>query len=726
MNPTGGGARQNAAHLRFPGQAAALFAVVFVVYAAGAHLSWLSFGAGIGPAFFPAAGVTVAAMVLTRRSLWPAVAAAVVVAEFGVDLFYGETPLRAVGYAVANAVEPLVGASTVLALGGGRPDLRERRDLGVFLAGATVLGPVVGGIIGGFVTSRDGGPSWLSDALHWAIGDGIGVLVVAPPILLWVRQSYVLRARPVESAIVLLATAVTSLVAFSIELPPAMVVLPVLAWAAFRLNMIGAALSGLIMAFFGNVLTRMGRGVFVGADFPPATRLALTQLFIAMVVVVALLIAQEVAGRTAAVQARESERRERLRLQGLAGLAQQLSAALTARDIGGALVDQVLNEAGARSVNLGLVSDDRSTLEWAAMAGYPDEVFEEYAGGVPLWENTLATEVIRTGRPVLVHTASEYAHRYPDKVRWLQISGAQSVVGWPLTGGGRPIGALLLVWSQPEPLDTAQLAYVSTVATMVAQALVRSRVYADEHARAAVLQSAVLPTAPAKTSGFDVCITYEPADVAQGLGGDWYDVMPLPKGRTYLAVGDVVGHGLRAVEDMAQLRSAGRALAHQGLPPGQLLAELNGFTRHASQGRFATMAVAVFDNTAGTLTYACAGHPPPLLRRVETGAVLRLDDGHGPVLGPLPAAAYGEGTTRIQPGDTLMMYTDGLVERRGMGLDDGIDRAVRMFADWTADRDLEGASLNLREALAPRPRADDVCMIAVRFTDPVPDDGSAV
>ena len=710
MNPAGGGSRSAGWRA-----AAGVFAVVLVGYTAGASMSWLWFGPEVGPAFFPAAGITVAALLLSPRSRWPAVVAAVLVAETAVDLYFGEPWSSALGYAAANAVEPVIGAAVVLAWCGRSPDLRERRDFGVFLAGACMIGPAVGGLIGGAVLAFLRTGEWPADAFHWAAGDGIGVLVVAPPILLWRLQSDVLRSRPVESAIVLISTGVLSAVAFSVQAPPAMLVLPILAWAAFRLDMIGAALAGLIMAFTGNLITRFGVGMFADVDVSPTTRLALSQIFIAVVVVVALLIAQEVASRSAAVQAREAERRERMRLQGLAGLAQQLSAALTPDDIGRALVDQVLNDAGARAVNLGLVSADGHTLEWAAMEGYPGEVVEEYAGGVPLRENTVATETVRTGRPVLIRTAEDYARRYPEKVRWTQLSGAQSVVGWPLNSGTTPIGALLLVWSAPQSLNSAQLAYVSAVATMVAQALVRARVYADEHARAAVLQSAVLPTTPEQSDGFDVCIHYEPADLAQGLGGDWYDVMPLPKNRTYFAVGDVVGHGLAAVEDMAQLRSAGRALAHQGLPPGQLLAELNGFTRHASQGRFATMAVAVFDPAAGTLAYGVGGHPPPLLRRAATGAVVRLSDAQGPGLGPVDVATFAEGTVRIDPGDILVLYTDGLVERRGVPLDEGIDRAAALVGRWRPEAVLPQDCEVLLNTLAPRPRADDVCMIVVRF-----------
>jgi serine phosphatase RsbU (regulator of sigma subunit) len=470
-----------------------------------------------------------------------------------------------------------------------------------------------------------------------------------------------------------------------------------------------------VAAFLANIMATRGHGLFAAMDVAPGTRVALTQVFVATIVVVAMLIAQEAAARVNAVREREAERRERMRMQTLAGLAQRLSAALTPHDIGQTLTAHLLNEAGATSLNLGLLGPDGRYLNWVAMEGYPRAVIDEFAGGVDLSERTVSTDAARTGQPVIIHSAAEYAAAYPDKAHWVALSRSESVVGWPLTSGGAPIGVLLLAWDDQQQLDTAQLAYVSAAATMVGQALVRSKVYADEHARAAVLQSAVLPTGPVAIAGLDVCVTYEPADVAQGLGGDWYDIMPLPDGRTYLAVGDVIGHGLPAVEDMAQLRSAGRAFAHQGLPPAQLLAELNGFTRHASQGKFATMAVAIYDPSDGVLTYCVAGHPQPFVRRVANGDVIRLTDARGPVLGPLPEARYSEGTVRIAPGDILVMYTDGLVERLGMDVDTGMARAERIIAGWDGEALIEYCAA-LQDQLAPRPRGDDVCIIAVRFS----------
>jgi integral membrane sensor domain MASE1 len=724
MSPSGGGADGGDARAvagrvsssSFWGDITGVFAVVFLTYVLGAVLAWASFGSDLGPAFFfPAAGVTVSAMLLSRRAIWPAIVAAILTGEVMVDTFYGNDLWEAAGFGVANTIEALVGASLVLRWVGGRPDLRKRRDFSLFIAGACLIGPLVGGVIGGTFGALHDGKPWLNAMLNWWAGDALGVLVLGAPILLWATQSYIFRERPWETVGVLLVTVGLSVAAFWSEAPPSLLILPVLAWAALRLDMLGAAMAGAVAAFLANMMTTRGRGMFAGMDVAQGTRVALTQVFVATVVVVAMLIAQEAAARMSAVRERETERRERLRMESLAGLAQRLSAALTPHDIGQTLTVHLLNEAGASSLNLGLVSQDGNYLNWVAMAGYPRSVIDAFAGGVALSERTVATDSTRTGEPVIIRTAAEYAASYPEAVKWSSLSRSQSVVGWPLHSGGAPIGVLLLGWGARQQLNVAQLAYISAVATMVSQALVRAKIYTDEHARAAVLHAAVLP-GPVDTARLDVCVTYEPADVAQGLGGDWYDIMPLPENRTYFAVGDVVGHGLPAVEDMAQLRTAGRAFAHQGLPPAQLLAELNGFTRHASQGKFATMAVAVFDPGKGMLTYCVAGHPPPFLRRAATGRVVQLGDARGPVLGPMHEVTYREGEVPVSAGDILVMYTDGLVERHGMDLETGMARAERIIAGWDTG-DLADYCGVLQDNLAPRPRADDVCILVVRFKD---------
>ncbi|BDX30294.1 hypothetical protein TUM20985_08410 [Mycobacterium antarcticum] len=695
-------------------RATGLFMAVAVPYAVGAALSWQTFGAALGPAFFPPAGVTLAAMLLTRRSLWPVIVAAIVVAEMGVDLAFGASGWSAAGFALANSVAPVVGAAVTGALCGGVPDLRLRGDLSRFLGGGCVVGPLVGALIGASVVAAGGQVWWPGSLLHWWAGDGVGAMVVGAPILLWTRQKHVLRNRRGETVFVLALTAGLATAAFWFSTPPSLVLLPVLAWAAFRLDVIGAALAGLVFAFVANYMTDAGMGTFAALVMSPAARLAVAQAFIAVAVLMAMLMAQEAAGRLAAVKQRQSEQRERARLETLARLAQLLGAALTPEQIGDAVAGQVLSDAGAQGFALGLVDDHRQQLVWVCMAGYPAEVVTTAGGGVALTKVAAACDAVRTGTPTVFSSPAEYQARYPQNSQWLVSSGATALVDWPLTSAAKTIGVLHLMWARPQPLDSAQLAYASAVATMIGQALVRAQIYADEHAMASVLHAAVLPTTATDIPELDVTVCYEPADAVHGLGGDWYDVMALPENRTFLAVGDVVGHGLPAVEDMVQLRTAARAMAVQGLQPAAMLAHLNEFTRYATSGRFATMIVAIFDPLAGSLTYGSAGHPPALLRRAGDTRVTELLGGRGPVLGPICGASFAESVLTITTGDIVIMYTDGLIERRGRDLDTGVAEVSDAISSWPSGTSLQGECRRLIESSAPAPRDDDVCVVAVR------------
>jgi serine phosphatase RsbU (regulator of sigma subunit) len=127
------------------------------------------------------------------------------------------------------------------------------------------------------------------------------------------------------------------------------------------------------------------------------------------------------------------------------------------------------------------------------------------------------------------------------------------------------------------------------------------------------------------------------------------------------------------------------------------------------------MGLAVLDPASATLSYASAGHPPPLLRRAGTGTVIRLSGAHGPVLGPVKQASYSEGHVEVCEGDILVMYTDGLIERRGQDIESGMARVQQLVAQWNGDESLPPACRQLTQALAPPPRDDDVCVLAVRF-----------
>ncbi|MCB0932205.1 MAG: SpoIIE family protein phosphatase [Mycobacterium sp.] len=686
--------------------------MVFLPYFASTGLSAQIFGASEESNFYGPAGIGMAAFLLSPRSRWPAVAAAVVAAELVTHTIAGGVS-GALGYALADVVEGLLGAALVLAWLGRTPDLRRTRDLGVYVAGACVVAPMVGSFV---ETGSDWaltGQPFHGELFQWWAGDGISILVLGSTILLWPKQADILTARPVETVVVLVAAAVTAAVGFGAHILPGTVILPVLAWSALRLSVIGTALTGSVIALVGSYVSGVQhRGLISAAGGSDTHKVALTQLFIAVAVVTAMITAQEVAKRTSAVRERDVERGERLRLESLSVLAQQMSAAPTPREVARVVEHQLLSDVGATWFKLGLLSHDRRWLIWVTPFGDPEDPAEALAMNEPC----IAVAAVRTAKPVLVSSVDGYVHNGGVLAEGIWVSGAQSAAAWPLDSGRSVSGVLLLGWTEPQGFDAEQVAYLSTAGSMAGQALERAQAYADEHARAVVLHAALHPDGNPNIVGLRYSVCYEPSDVVHGLGGDWYDLMPLSENRTYLAVGDVVGHGLVAVEDMAQLRSASRAFAHRGQTPAQLLGDLNAFAGNVISGDFATSMVAVVDHDTGMLSYCSAGHPPAFLRRAKTGEVIRLSDANGPVLGPLDDVDYDEGIVAVSPGDILVMYTDGLVEAGGLAVSAGISRAESVVAAGPPEALLDSA--RIVEKLAPPPRSDDVCLVVVQFGQP--------
>jgi serine phosphatase RsbU (regulator of sigma subunit) len=197
--------------------------------------------------------------------------------------------------------------------------------------------------------------------------------------------------------------------------------------------------------------------------------------------------------------------------------------------------------------------------------------------------------------------------------------------------------------------------------------------------------------------------------------------MALPGKRAYLAAGDVVGHGLTAAEDMTQLRNAGRTLALAGYRPGSILDELARVTDWATSGKFATVATAIIEPDMSLVTYATAGHPPILIRRAKTGTVEIPPPAGGPAL-CLPSdqgcAQYTEGQTSFDAGDIMLMYTDGLIERRGEDLTEGIARVAERLQTWQPGAPLGSRCDELIASLAAQPQLDDMCLLAVTRLGP--------
>ena len=348
----------------------------------------------------------------------------------------------------------------------------------------------------------------------------------------------------------------------------------------------------------------------------------------------------------------------------------------------GALRDEVINEAGAKALALGLLSKDGSRLDWIAASGFPPEMVEEDRTEIDLDTPRLPMTYSGPARRSECRTPRSTPPGTRNRAHWMSFTGTESIAAWPLAAGGDPSVSCSSPGRSPSPSTRLSWPYASAVATMVSQALVRAQIYADEHARAALLHSLAQPVAQVDTVGMEYRALYDSADSDRGLGGDWYSVMALPDRRTYLAIGDVIGHGLLSVEDMAQMRSTGNAYAHLGLSTAQILTELNHYAAHQIQGEFATNLVVIFDPEARTLSYSSAGHPPAMLCRAATGRRARLSDASGQMLGRSTTPSTMQATVTVEPGDVPIMYTDGLVEHYDADLNVGLGHLEEVVAAY--------------------------------------------
>jgi serine phosphatase RsbU (regulator of sigma subunit) len=232
-----------------------------------------------------------------------------------------------------------------------------------------------------------------------------------------------------------------------------------------------------------------------------------------------------------------------------------------------------------------------------------------------------------------------------------------------------------------------------------------------EHRIALELQRSMLGRID-RIAAVPIGVSYRPAQVGQQVGGDWYDVIALPGDRVGLIVGDVAGHDLRATAAMGQLRSSLRAVAPFCPDAAELVDQADRFAAEIDGADYASMAYVVFDPRDGVLHYACAGHPPPLLVR-GYGSADFLEAGRGPLLGGESRAPRRSARACLAPGDALVLYTDGLYERR----DDPADPRARLQDIAARSHHLPAevfADQLVRDMLAGDRAADDICVLVIR------------
>ncbi|MFF3666577.1 PP2C family protein-serine/threonine phosphatase [Microtetraspora malaysiensis] len=212
-----------------------------------------------------------------------------------------------------------------------------------------------------------------------------------------------------------------------------------------------------------------------------------------------------------------------------------------------------------------------------------------------------------------------------------------------------------------------------------------------------------------------VAVRYVPAEKAASLGGDWYEAAQLPDGRMLLAIGDVSGHGLPAIAQMAQLRHALVGLTMTGESPDRLLAWLNELVLSRLDETTATVIVGRFDPATRVFTWAQAGHLSPIL--VRDGIARQLQPPQGVVLGAAPGPRYSVAEIPLRPDDLLLMFTDGLVERRSRDIDEGLALTLDAAEMISGHDDLDPGLDRLLDALGGPNPEDDTCLLAVGVLD---------
>ena len=240
----------------------------------------------------------------------------------------------------------------------------------------------------------------------------------------------------------------------------------------------------------------------------------------------------------------------------------------------------------------------------------------------------------------------------------------------------------------------------------------------DRQARLAIrLQQAIIAPAPPRIelSGLQVVVRYRPASNQYNVGGDWYDALRLPTGQALLGVGDMVGHGIDVVTGMITMRNALRGLAVTGASPAQLLTWLNQTARTLPEPTWGTAICACYDPETATLTWARAGHLPPLLVRDGTAAFPELPD--GVMFGVTDEPGYADTEVVLRLGDVLALFTDGLVERHGENLDDGLARLLAGAHD--VDADIDAYCNRLLDHIEPN-TSDDTCLVVIRVEPQCP------
>ncbi|WP_405877878.1 SpoIIE family protein phosphatase [Streptomyces sp. NBC_01136] len=388
-----------------------------------------------------------------------------------------------------------------------------------------------------------------------------------------------------------------------------------------------------------------------------------------------------------------------------------LAHARTVQDVIDVLKDSHgVTHLGATSLVVGLVEAGRIRL----VAEGPEGSFVPGTMVTRIDEQYPMSEVVRTLAPRFIESSDDFAESYP--LLWPQITDLKitSAAYLPLIVQARPIGAMGLLYNDRRGFSSEDRNVLVVLGSSIAQSLQRAMFYEQEKDLAQGLQQAMLPRSIPSVPGADIAVRYRSASFGRDIGGDWYDLIPLPGGRVGAVIGDVQGHDTHAAAVMGQLRIVLRAYAAEGHTPATVMARASVFLHELDTERFATCLYAEADLSTGVVQLVRAGHIDPLIRQVD-GSCCRLAVDGGLPLGL--SALFGRleypvDTFELDPGQTLMLCTDGLVEQPGFDLDEGMHTLMELIGSGPDDvRDLADRLIDVAEE---RGGGDDVALLLLR------------
>ncbi|MFF7946012.1 SpoIIE family protein phosphatase [Streptomyces griseorubiginosus] len=345
-------------------------------------------------------------------------------------------------------------------------------------------------------------------------------------------------------------------------------------------------------------------------------------------------------------------------------LAIALNEAVTVRQVSAVVMRELLPAFGGRRLAIYLLQDRHLYLEWET--GFPKGFLSPF-DGVGLETRLPGVETLTSGRPLFFDSMEQLTAAYPG-IALDAAEGARAFL--PLIASGRSVGSCILGFDRPRSFSTEERTVLTALAGLIAHAMEKAQRYESETALARGLQQVLLPRRLSAHPQLETTGRYLPGTAGMDVGGDWYDVVESGDGLA-LVIGDVQGHGVQAAATMGQLRSAVRAFALGDRSPDEVMSSTNHLLIDLDPGLFASCCYIRLDPATGLARAARAGHPPPLLRQAD-GRTRVLDLPGGVVLGVDPRARYPVTEFQVDPGAVLALYTDGLVERPGHDIDEGI------------------------------------------------------